>query len=260
MRTRSTSFGLALAVIVVPLALGGGPARALHDPDITQDEFKCQYKTEGLAWKYYAKRVLCVASCQRDQRDGGDLSKCAIPNGSGVNGCINGSHGNAQGHICNACNPDPPECYPQGSCSQLADAELALVEPEADTQLGEIYCNDSASGDGLTAAEGKCEDVVAKVLAKFGAKKARCIAKCHAIVHKTGDTSIQCTPPGVNEPKTLYCLSKLINYSTPKIDDGCDLTLGGDAPECHGGKTSAQWIQEVEDDVDALDPGFNCGE
>jgi hypothetical protein len=257
MHIPSTSCALAVTLALAVLAIGGSPARALHDPDITQDEFKCQYKTEGLAWKYYAKRIACVVSCQRDQRDGGDLSKCVVPSGTGVNGCINGSHGNAQGHICNACNPDPPECYPPGSCSQLADAELGLVEPKADTLLGEIYCDDSGSGDGLTATEGKYQDGLAKVLLRFAAKKARCIAKCHAIVHKTGDTTIQCTPPGVNEPKTQYCIDKLTDYSGLKL---YKLETVADPPECHAGKTSAQWVQEVEDDVDALDPGFNCGE
>jgi hypothetical protein len=259
MFTRSISLGLALGVALA--MLGAGPARALHDPDITDEEFQCQYRTQSIAWRYHAKRIVCAVSCQRDARNAGQPPTDCIPPGfqGATQGCVNGAHGKAQGKICKACNPDVPECYPQvQTCPELADPELGLVEPKADALLGEIYCDESASG--LTPAEGKCQDTVGKILAKFGAKKARCIAKCHAIVHKTGDTTIQCTPPTVNEPKTQYCLTKLTDYAKEKIDSVCDPALGGVAPECHAGKTSTQWIQEVEDGVDALDPGFNCGE
>jgi hypothetical protein len=95
------------------------------------------------------------------------------------------------------------------------------------------------------------------VLAKFGAKKASCLAKCHRLEHRGS------TPPGScpNDAlgKTQACITKVTQASSLKIDGSCSPANGGEAPECHGGKTGAQWVQEVEDDVDDLDPDFFCG-
>jgi len=250
-------FRLAVPVIFA-LVLGPAPARALHDPDVTDAEFQCQYKTEIIAWRNFAKRISCVVSCERDARGGGDIADCSSPFAGSTQGCVNGVNGKAQGGICKACNPDTPECYPASqNCPDLADAELAPTQGNADTVLSEVYCDDSGSGDGLTAAEAKCQDGTAKSLARFGVKKATCLAKCHRLEHRGA------TPPGScpNDAygKTQACIMKLTDATVLKIDKLCSPGLGAEAPECHAGKTGAQWVQEVEDDVDDLDPDYICG-
>jgi hypothetical protein len=231
----------------------------VHNPDVSDAEFKCQFKTEIIAWKHFAKRIACVVSCRRDAREAGQQpTDCVPPFAGSTQGCINGSHGKAQGRICKACNPDPPECYPQEqNCPDLADDQLAPTETNADNLLSEIYCDDSGSGDGLTPLEARCQDATAKILAKFGAKKATCLAKCHRLEHR--GATLQGSCPNDSLGKTQECITKVTAASKLKIDKVCSPANGGEAPECQAGKTDAQWVQEVEDEVDDLDPDYVCG-
>jgi len=252
-----THFRLAV-IVVAALTLGPSPARAIHDADVTDAEFQCQFKTEIIAWRNFAKRISCVVSCERDARAGGDIADCSPPFAGSTQGCVNGVNGKAQSGICKACNADVPECYPAAAnCPDLSDAELAPTQANADAVLSDIYCDDSGSGDGLTDAEAKCEAGTAKVLAKFGVKKATCLAKCHRLEHRG------ITPPGScpNDVlgKTQACIMKVTDASVLKIDKACSPSFGSEAPECQAGKTGAQWVQEIEDEVDDLDPDYICG-
>ena len=246
------------AILIAAFTIAARPASALHDADVTDNEFKCQFKSETTAWKNFAKRIACVVGCQRAAREGGPLSDCSPPFAGETQGCVNGANGTSQGGICKACNPDVPECYPAAAnCPDLADALLAPTQGHADDVLAEIYCDDSGSGDGLNALEARCMDGTAKILAKFGAKKATCLAKCHRLEHR-GDT-----PPGSCPNDSLgttqACITKVTDASVLKIDKVCSPVFGRETPECHGGKTAAQWVQDVEDDVDAEDPDYVCG-
>jgi len=248
-----------LATAVAASLYSARPALAIHDADVTDDEFKCQYKTETIAWKNFAKRVACVVKCQRDARAASQPpTDCVSPFGGATNGCVNGSDGKAKAGICKACNADTPECYPQvQNCPDLADAELAPTRQDADDVLADIYCDDSGSGDGLTPLEARCQDATGKVLAKFGAKKASCLAKCHRLEHRGMTAPGSC--PNDSLGKTQACITKVTQASTAKIDKVCNPVNGGEAPECHGATTAAQWVQGVEDDVDDLDPDYICG-
>jgi hypothetical protein len=124
------------AILIMALTFGSRPASALHDADVTDSEFQCQYKTEIIAWRNFTKRIACVVQCQRDARDGGNVADCSPPFAGATQGCVNGVNGKAQGGICKACNSDTPECYPTfQNCPDLADAELAPTQASADALL-----------------------------------------------------------------------------------------------------------------------------
>jgi hypothetical protein len=254
---------LATTVLVATLVLGVRPVAANHDPDISADEFLCQYKTTILNWKFFAKKGVCVLGCQRKARAAQeDPADCVPPYAGAAQGCINGAEGKAQAGMCKACTNDLPECYgsPQ-NCPDLAAGFAATMESELDDLMADVYCDDSGSGDGLTAAEALCQDVVAKTLAGFAYKKAKCLAKCHAYEHKGKIPVGSCVPGAITDPtlRTQGCITKTTMSANTKIDKGCSPSFGRDAAECHGGQTAQQWTDGVEVTVDDEDPNFFCG-
>jgi hypothetical protein len=235
--------GILGALLVATVALVARPATA---------DLVCQYRGEITAWKFGAKKLKCIAACQRAALNGGNAADCVEPFGGKTLGCIQGAAGKAQGAICHACAADLPACWGAATCPDAADAKLGAVEGDIDTQAADVFCDDSGSPDGLTPAEIRCRDTLAKVLASFDYKKARCLARCHVIAPG------QCTPP-ISDPTTQHCILSLVGKSLGSIDKACSPALGGDAPECHGGKAAIDWVNDAENAVDGLDPGFFCG-
>jgi hypothetical protein len=258
------SFGpLFAALVVATFAIGVSPALAVHDADISADEFRCQSKTSIIAWRFFAKKGRCVLACQRDARAGnGDVADCVPPYAGETNGCVNGLEGKTSANVCKTCTNDLPECFgtPQ-NCPDLADGIVAVMESELDDLMAEVYCDDSGSGDGLSALEAKCQDVLAKYLGYFASRKAKCLSKCRSLEHKGAIPVGSCTAGAVTDPtgRTQECITTAHDKTTVKIDKGCNPINGADAPECHAGKTAQDWLDEVEQSVDDQDPDFFCG-
>ena len=246
-------------VAVAALVAAVRPGRAQP----TQEEFLCEYKGNDAAWKMGALEMRCVTVCERAVRAGATApSDCVRPFAGATQGCVNGAQGKETGRVCNACNPDAPECYGSADCNVIGDGFRTAIEGQIDPILADAYCDDSGSADGLTAAEGKCQDTVARYLGAFLAKKAHCLSKCHAIEFKSGQpVGTYCTPGAITDPtgRTQYCLDKLSTKARLYIDKGCDpVTYGRDPPECHNGRTSSDWVALAESAVDGQDPGFFC--
>ena len=100
------------------------------EPELTYDEFICEYRSSQSLWRCARARAKCVRDCQRGVREGTtDPSECVPPDFSGATqGCVNGSEGKAGGYFCKACNPDLPECYG----AEIATTELRKTAEEAE--------------------------------------------------------------------------------------------------------------------------------
>src|SRR5262249_45609863 len=98
-----------------------------------------------------------------------------------------------------------------------------------------VYCDDSASPDGLNAAEAKCADTVAKTLSNFAAQKLKCLSKCRADEHKGKVAAGSCTPPS-SDLKASGCIAKNTTKAEALIDQKCEATVAPKAnkPECYG--------------------------
>jgi hypothetical protein len=262
-RFRPSSSPLLAALVVTTLAVGASPAGALHDPDVSADESRCQGKTSVIAWRFFAKKGKCVMACQRDARAGnGDIADCVPPYAGSTQGCVNGLEGKTTASVCKVCTNDLPECFgsPQ-NCPDLADDKVAVMEAELDALMADVYCDDSGSGDGLTALEAKCQDVLTKYLGYFASRKATCLYRCRSMEHKGSVPAGSCTAGAITDPtgKTQACLTAANDKTVAKIDKGCSALLGAEAPECHGGSAAQDWIDGVEQSVDDQDPSFFCG-
>jgi hypothetical protein len=247
------AFALALVVLVAGV-------RASHDPDISDDESKCQLGTSLAIGKFVTDKAKCLIKCEQGARKAlNPATDCDPPYAGATAACVARAETKAEGLEQSKCAKDCPECYAGGDCAADADARVADAESQVDTLRALVYCDDSGSGDGLTAAEAKCADTVAKTLSNFAKKKLNCYAKCRKAEHKGT------TPPGTclpaTEAKAAACLDKEENKAVFLIDKKCEASVNpkNEKPECFGVSTGATWVALVEAAVDAGQADLYCG-
>ena len=163
-------------------------------------------------------------SCQRGVRSGDtDPADCVTPYANSTFGCIQGKQGRANGSICSACSRDTPECYPADPCPETTNVFLSTIDDVLDVMMPSFYCDDSGSPDGLTAYEGKCQDVVARYSGKAAYQVARCYGKCRQNAIKGLVLPEACAAPAT-DPYTQACLSKIDTTIAYRIDRYCTAT------------------------------------
>ena len=242
---------IVMSGIVMAATLLPPTARA----DVTLAEFGCEYKTSILLWKFYAAKSKCIVSCQLEARAGKhSVADCVPPFAQSTQGCVNGLSGKTKAKFCKSCNNSHPTCYGSGPCpGTISDSKIDDIENNVvdDLIVSDDYCDDSGSGDGLTEAEGACQDTVAIYLAKFAYGKAKCLAKCKRYEFRQAIPAGSCTPGSITDPsgKTQACLQKLADkYTVPAC---------ADAPECHT-RSGSQWNDAVESAIDDRQDDIYC--
>jgi hypothetical protein len=122
-----------------------------------------------------------------------------------------------------------------GDCAADATARVAATEGNVDVLRPLVYCDDSGSGDGLTKAEAKCADTVAKTLSNFAKKKLNCLSKCRKDEHKGKVPVGSCTPPP-SDPRASGCVAKEFSKAGTLIDKQCEASVNPKAD-----KTRVLW-------------------
>jgi len=251
----------AARVLVVSALLAAGSAYA----QVTDAELDCQAATAKAMGKFTSSRSKCITKCNQGARKGTNpLSDC-VPGAFGgtTAACAEAAEEKAAETEVKKCVTDCPECYDgDGMCApgDCACDSVELSEEVAaaiDLYAGLVYCDDSGSGDGLTATEAKCQDTATKALAKFVGKRLKCFQKCHQNVQKGELSPGVCDLP-VSDPETIACLAKASSKAAPAIDKACE-PLGGNRPECFGSLDGAGWTSLIGGVVDGYDPEFFCG-
>jgi hypothetical protein len=106
----------------------------------------------------------------------------------------------------------------------LSMTRIANTEGDVDTLNVIVYCDDSASVDGLNAAEAKCQNTVAKTRSNFAAKKLKCLSKCRSDEHKGKIPAGSCPPPP-SASKASGCITQNTTKATALIDKKCDAAV-----------------------------------
>jgi hypothetical protein len=134
------------------------------------------------------------------------------------------------------------------------------TETQVDVLRALVFCDDSGSGDGLTKAEAKCADTVAKTLSNFAKTKLNCLSKCRKAEAKGTVPAGACNPPPT-DPKASSCIQKATDKAVLLINKQCDPAVNpkAEAPECFAGQNGAGWVALVEAAVDGGDAGLYCG-
>lgn len=271
------SFALAASLALAPTA------QAVHDPDISALEYKCQTSASKANVKFVKAKAKCVDKCIQGARKVPPVepeANCFPPYGGTAATCIQdtlkGAEAKAIAAVDKACKElgdgktDCPECYasrsgsPDADCSDYGTALVVdgLINPGAPSleaqidAFGFVFCNDNPN----TPEENKCESGLAKALVKFVGCKTKCYDKCNAAAHKGTIAAGTCNPPLPSDPTTLACLFDSLKgcefKATSAADKAC-FTAPADAPECYG-FTSSGIVSLVESAIDGNIPSTYC--
>jgi len=248
-------------------------AGAVHDPDITALEYKCQTTQSKAGVKFTGCKAKCVSKCIAGARKVPPLNPeadCFPPFGGATLTCIadplKGCEAKGIAAINKGClvidplKTDCPECYSArgggADCSGhaedvivdgLSNPNAASLESQVDA-FGFIFCNDNPN----TAAEDKCQQSLAKSLVKFVGCKNKCYTKCEGAMHKGTIPVGSCSPPLPSDAATQTCLFDPIKGCEAKAIAACDkacTTPPADAPECYG-FTCSSIVALVETAID----------
>jgi len=252
----SAAVGAAFALVLVT----AGGARAVD----TSDELKCQLRTSLVVGKFIYAKGLCLDNCwKRVFGGGGDPADCVAPLGGKTFGCVTSAEGEAGGALQKGCAKDCPECYSGGDCPVEADARIADAAAHVEALAADLFCDDSASTDGLTLSEFKCQRTARKFITKFAAVKLKCFAKCRKSEVGGKLPAGSCTQP-VSDLKTQECIAKLEAKTAFAIDKMCESSVNpsADKPECgsYATRAGADWVAAEEAEVDARLPVIFCND
>ena len=205
--TVSSSYARFLVTFCGALALSLIAAASASAID-NGDEAKCQLGTSLEIGKFIRAKGQCLDSCQHHAFEGsGNAADCVPPYGGSTAGCVTSSEAESGGKIQKSCAQDCPECYSGGDCSVDADARIDDAELHVEALAADIFCDDSASADGLTLSEHKCARTVRKFVTQFAAAKIKCYAKCRKDELSGKIAAGSCTPPST-DAKTQACIDK----------------------------------------------------
>jgi hypothetical protein len=221
-----------LLPLLVVIALAG-PAFALPEA-LSKTEIACQNATNKALPAYGKARTTCIASCQKKTPNASD---CAAPFGGKTLECVQKADAKLAALIAKKCpsagsdDDACPECYEElsGSCSAFGTRVTAKAIALTDDIATIAFCNDTASPDGLTKGEAKCEKAIALGYQAFIAAASKCATSCLKSERKA-KTDGTCNPASFlflsGDSKTVACLFKAFG-KLGGVDKKC-----ADRPEC----------------------------
>jgi hypothetical protein len=234
-----------------------------QSPPANKDQLKCQTAVANSLAKFAKSKAKCAQKCLNTARKtSGPYTGCKPPDYTDpeTNACIfdpqKGAEAKARAKIGKGCAADCPNCYADQS---LCDGELFVtaVETEIDSIGVQIYCLEAADTS-PTKDQAKCEDAVAKSLAKFLGAKAKCYQKCVTTEFKGKIPANSCAAGSPADVTTQECITKAETKAVTSIDKVC-VTVPGNPP-CYAPDTSgADWGAIGEGAVDTVAPIVFCG-
>lgn len=253
-------FLVATAVAVgLSLTVSSVPAQT---PPANKLQLKCQTSFSKALVKFVQSKAKCAQKClEKARKTSGPYTGCEPPGFTDpkTNACIfdpqKGVEAKARATISKGCAADCPACY-EAICQDVA-AVVAAIEDIIDTVGVQFFCLEVA-GQTPTKQEAKCEDAVAKTLATFLGKKAKCYQSCITSEFKGKLPANSCVAPSPADVATQNCITKAETKAVASIDKVCVAVPGN--PPCYPQDVSgADWIAIGEGAVDDIAPGVYCG-
>ena len=256
----SHEFAMAMALAVgLSLTVSSAPAQT---PPANKPQLKCQTSVSKALVKFVQSKAKCAQQClDKARKTSGPYTGCEPPDFTDpkTNACIfdpqKGAEAKARATISEGCAADCPACY-EFICPDGAQLVTGLEEL-IDTIGVQFFCLEVA-GQTPTKQEAKCEDAVAKTLATFLGKKAKCYQNCITSEFKGKIPANSCVAPSPADVATQDCITKAETKAVASIDKVCVAVPGN--PACYPPAVSgADWIGIGEDAVDGIAPGVYCG-
>jgi hypothetical protein len=246
------------ALAVMTLGTKSAPAQ-----ELTGDELYCQLNSALAIGKFIRSKAQCIENCQKQAFVNQVTANCGPPYSGSLQGCINSTEGHTQGDIHSSCNQDCPDCYASTDCDSSGNTRVADAEAHVEALSADVFCDDSASVDGLTLSEFKCQRTVRKFVTAFAAAKLKCYAKCRKSEIGGKAAPGSCGPPAT-DPKTMACIDKIELKAASSIDTKCEssITPSADKPECgfYPTRNGAAWVAAEEAEMDTRATAIFCNE
>ena len=247
-----------VGLLVAATQLTAVPVWAAPD-GVTKGEFKCE---NGVATKMsvmITRKGVCVQRCLDQQREtSGPYTDCFTPFGGQTVTCLFdpefGVEARTRLAIGNKCSIDCPECYALHDVG-CADGEPGVtnVANVLDVLSGLIYCTE-AGGNTPSKAQGKCENVVAKVTAKMIDARIECYKTCFAKYFNGQVSWPDCVQQ--QDPALAACIQRIADKAVFKIDAACGVTNG--TPACYNNADGSAWVGLTGGYIDGQVPFIAC--
>jgi hypothetical protein len=171
---------LSIAILAASM-LAPTRARAQESPDsLTRSEARCE-KTTGSALAGYAARgMACLANCLEHAPD--DPSRLCGPYtfDARTAACLDEARAKSEIPLLRDCAGEAcPECYYGAACRKFHDVQLSEIQSELGYSMPFLYCDDSASQNGLSSAESSCRRALVKAIDRYSAAVGKCSGRCH---------------------------------------------------------------------------------
>lgn len=226
--SRFLAVSLFAAIVTGPSAVV-----AMHNPNISNAEFKCQGAAGKAESKYLRGVLKCAGKCYTGYAHGlNPGSDCFPPYGGATATCAASSGTNGtkmQQSIAKACDPtvtssaDCPECYDAAvgglGCTSFASDQAMFLSNYDDVLVAAFLCKTASA----STLEQKCQLNAMKAGAKFLGSIYKCFGKCFSSAHAGIGTAADCAPNPVlpNDPTTATCLSTAELKTHAAIDKKC---------------------------------------
>ncbi len=232
-----------LVFLVIVSAVAMLPRSAAAVPEaLSKGEVACQ-DAMGRTLGVYAKaRAACVARCRQKT----PLStECTIPFANKTLECVQKADAKLAALLATKCQSDGtdtdscPECYEtlSGNCDAFGAGVKASTIKLVDGLSKPIFCDDTASVDGLSKVEAKCQTALLGGLGGFVSKWVACVTTCVKKERK-GKTDGSCNPRAFlngsgGDTKASACLSAA--FSKMSVAARKCQAPNGNMPECLSG-------------------------
>jgi hypothetical protein len=264
---------IAVAATLATLLIAVPRGNAVHNgPDLSEAEVQCQLRSQYIMGSFTRRYAKCLLKCAQRADSRADAAAncpeaaaCSFGLANATCRCLLRAREQAVDGQVVRCDSDCPECYADSSCNADATAKTDTIASWAESLFFSatpaLYCDDSASVDGLHPAEAKCQQTTAKALAFFARAKTLCLRKCRLSEHDGSAAIGSCNAPlssnpGAN-PTAEDCIGGAEAKALLKIEKRCNPTTGN-PPECWSGRTGPEWVDIAEQFVDDGDPSFFC--
>jgi hypothetical protein len=171
---------------VVTLALilifhGPPPARSQETPtSLTRGEYQCQNAFGRSLIALSNGTGACLAACRSTP---GRRCSTSFPDPI-TRDCLDRARAAAEVRVLRQCaGADCPECYDGGDCSDYSQSAFSQTVFDVDSGLSTLFCDDSFSADGLTRAEQRCQQGLARAGGRFAESLEHCFDNCQQAVH-----------------------------------------------------------------------------
>jgi hypothetical protein len=124
-----------------------------------------------------------------------------------------------------------PECYGGSFCDSFLSGQLSQALFSAEFALDAVFCDDSSSPDGLSAAERRCQKGLASIGGQFSTALGTCLLDCRPKVLAGQIPPAACDLANVDTPVFDPATESCVDRARSRFDHGCAVKCT-DPPDC----------------------------